>query len=148
MAAKRAEETRTFTLKFTPALNNYSQHSTKFAIAGLVCVLLYVASEWREIGWEEAVEFCRLLSNLPEEKSAQRMYRLPTEAEWEYACRASGGRTLFHYGDKLTHAEANFMTEYPFASQESKASLGRPVARERSLPRACPSLSPRPPIDC
>src|SRR4051794_8658322 len=37
-------------LKFTPALNNYSQHSTKFAIAGLVCVLLYVASEWREIG--------------------------------------------------------------------------------------------------
>src|SRR5689334_14332418 len=36
-------------LKFTPALNNYSQHSTKFAIAGLVCVLLYVASEWREI---------------------------------------------------------------------------------------------------
>jgi ABC-type uncharacterized transport system involved in gliding motility auxiliary subunit len=37
-------------LKFTPALNNYSQHSTKFAIAGLVCVLLYVASEYREIG--------------------------------------------------------------------------------------------------
>ena len=36
-------------LKFTPALNNYGQYSTAFAIAGLVCVLLYVASEWREI---------------------------------------------------------------------------------------------------
>ena len=36
-------------LKFTPAFNNYSQYSTAFAIAGLVCVLVYVASEWREI---------------------------------------------------------------------------------------------------
>ena len=36
-------------LKFTPALNNYSQYSSAFAIAGLVCVLIYVASEWREI---------------------------------------------------------------------------------------------------
>jgi ABC-type uncharacterized transport system involved in gliding motility auxiliary subunit len=36
-------------LKFTPALNNYGQYSSAFAIAGLVCVLLYVASEWREI---------------------------------------------------------------------------------------------------
>jgi len=36
-------------LKFTPALNSYSQYSSAFAIAGLVCVLIYVASEWREI---------------------------------------------------------------------------------------------------
>jgi ABC-type uncharacterized transport system involved in gliding motility auxiliary subunit len=36
-------------LKFTPALNNRSQYSSAFAIAGLVCVLVYVASEWREI---------------------------------------------------------------------------------------------------
>lgn len=40
------------------------------------------------VGWLEAVEFCRRLSALPEEKAAGRVYRLSTEAEWEYACRA------------------------------------------------------------
>ncbi|NUQ64602.1 MAG: SUMF1/EgtB/PvdO family nonheme iron enzyme [Pirellulales bacterium] len=40
------------------------------------------------VSWVEAVEFCRRLSGLAEEKGAGRQYRLPTEAEWEYACRA------------------------------------------------------------
>ena len=50
------------------------------------------------ISWDDAVEFCRRLSELPEEKKAGRIYRLPTEAEWEYACRA-GSDTQFSYGD-------------------------------------------------
>ena len=41
-----------------------------------------------QISWEEAQEFCRRLSNLDAERAAGRIYRLPTEAEWEYACRA------------------------------------------------------------
>jgi formylglycine-generating enzyme required for sulfatase activity len=63
--------------------------------------------------WPEAVSFCETLSALPEEKAAGRKYRLPTEAEWEYACRA-GSTTAFHYGDSLSSREANFNGGYPY----------------------------------
>ncbi|MFO0905690.1 MAG: formylglycine-generating enzyme family protein [Pirellulales bacterium] len=51
-----------------------------------------------KVSWEDAVEFCRRLSTLPEEKAAGRVYRLPSEAEWEYACRA-GSTTEYCFGD-------------------------------------------------
>ncbi|MGE3317574.1 MAG: SUMF1/EgtB/PvdO family nonheme iron enzyme [Planctomycetaceae bacterium] len=44
------------------------------------------------VTWNEAVEFCRRLSERPEERKARRTYRLPTEAEWEFACRAGSTR--------------------------------------------------------
>jgi formylglycine-generating enzyme required for sulfatase activity len=50
------------------------------------------------VSWDDAVEFCRKLSELPEEKAAGYIYRLPTEAEWEYACRA-GTTTKYSFGN-------------------------------------------------
>jgi formylglycine-generating enzyme required for sulfatase activity len=69
------------------------------------------------VTWEEAVEFCRRLSALPAERDAGRVYRLPTEAEWEYACRG-GTTTPFCYGATLTAALANFDGHFPYEGAE------------------------------
>ncbi len=54
------------------------------------------------VSWQQAVDFCNWLS-----KQEGRPYRLPTEAEWEYACRA-GTTTPYHTGQTLTPEQANF----------------------------------------
>ena len=53
------------------------------------------------VDWEDAVEFCKRLSELPDEAKAGHVYRLPTEAEWEYACRA-GSKTAYSFGESST----------------------------------------------
>ena len=62
-----------------------------------------------QVSWYEAVEFCDRLA-----QHTVRPYRLPSEAEWEYACRA-GTTTPFYFGKTLTTEVANYRGEYTYA---------------------------------
>jgi len=78
------------------------------------------------VSWFDAVTFCNKLSiaakltpyynikgRIVSINSNNNSFRLPTEAEWEYAARA-GETTTFHYGNKLDSTMANFNGDYPY----------------------------------
>ena len=61
------------------------------------------------VNWDDAQEFCARLA-----KKTGRGYRLPSESEWEYACRA-GTTTPFAFGETITPEIVNYNGEYPYA---------------------------------
>lgn len=63
------------------------------------------------ISWAEAQQFCERLS-----RQSGRAYRLPSEVQWEYACRAGTG-TPFHSGETLTSDLANYCAEHIFRTE-------------------------------
>jgi formylglycine-generating enzyme required for sulfatase activity len=85
-----------------------------------------------QVRWGDAHEFCRKLAALPEEKKAGRTYRLPSEAEWEYACRA-GTSTPFNVGGTLSSNQANFNGNFPYGGADKGPMLGR-TAKVGSYP--------------
>lgn len=62
------------------------------------------------VSWDDAIEFCARLSN-----KTGKTYRLPSEAEWEYACRA-GTTTPFYCGETITTDLANYDGNYTYNS--------------------------------
>jgi formylglycine-generating enzyme required for sulfatase activity len=85
-----------------------------------------------QVRWREAVAFCEKLSGLPAEQKAGRTYRLPTEAEWEYAARA-GTTTAFHPGDALSSRQANCDGNRPYGKAPRGPHLER-TAKVGSYP--------------
>jgi formylglycine-generating enzyme required for sulfatase activity len=96
---------------------NYSWRNTGFAQSDAHPVV--------NVSWNDATEFCKWLS-----RKEGRTYRLPTEAEWEYACRA-GTTTRYSHGNdpeasakNSNVADAAFEAQFPELKGEVKASDG------------------------
>jgi formylglycine-generating enzyme required for sulfatase activity len=65
-----------------------------------------------EVSWYDAVEFCARLS-----QHTDKSYSLPSEAQWEYACRA-GTKTPFHFGETITSELANYCATQTYGAGE------------------------------
>ncbi len=82
------------------------------------------------VRWDEAVDYCKWLS-----KTTGKQFRLPTEAEWEYACRG-GSTTPFNTGVNLTTSQANYYGRYPYSNYLSGDYRGNTVPVDSFAPNA------------
>jgi len=87
------------------------------------------------VNYAEAEAFCKKLTtqwHSSGEFPAMWAARLPSEAQWEYACRA-GTKTATAFGNQLSSTQANFKGDFPYNGAEKGPTLGR-VARVGSYP--------------
>jgi formylglycine-generating enzyme required for sulfatase activity len=71
-----------------------------------------------KVTWHDAIAFCQQLSKIGVHgvsPSENRQFRLPSEAEWEYACR-SGTETAFYFGETISTEQANYDGNYTYGS--------------------------------
>lgn len=83
-----------------------------------------------KVSWCDAIEFCDRLS-----QKTGLGYRLPTEAEWEYACRA-GSSTPFAFGETITSDLANYNANYTYAQETAGKYRGQTIDVGSFLPNA------------
>ena len=88
-----------------------------------------------KVSWEDAMAFCRKLNQMDSNKPRGYVYGLPTEAQWEYACRA-GTTTATAFGDSLSSREANFDGNYPYGGASKGPDLKRTTAVGSYRPNA------------
>lgn len=74
------------------------------------------------VSWNDSHRFCEKLGK----KSDALAFRLPSEAEWEYACRA-GTETVFWWGNELNTGQANYDGSYPYAGGEKGNSKDKTI---------------------
>ncbi|MBW4517329.1 MAG: SUMF1/EgtB/PvdO family nonheme iron enzyme [Timaviella obliquedivisa GSE-PSE-MK23-08B] len=82
------------------------------------------------VSWNDAQAFCKKLS-----QKTGRIYRLASEAEWEYACRA-GTTTPFHFGETITSTLANYDGTYTYQSEPEGEYREQTVDVDSFLPNA------------
>jgi formylglycine-generating enzyme required for sulfatase activity len=83
--------------------------------------------------WDETKKFCEALSK--RDAGEGRHYSMPTESQWEYACRA-GTTTPFSYGETLTTEQANYNGDYPYASGKKGKNRGTTLDVGSLMPNA------------
>lgn len=88
------------------------------------------------VSWHDCQHFCQILNHL-----TRGDFLLPTEAQWEYACRA-GSQTPFNTGEQLTTEQANYCGNYPYEGRKRLNAVESKLQCYRQIPMDIGAFDP------